>query len=367
MAQIEDGDDCWYPVIEEYFTGAGRGWGPGFVENSQDSIWQACCPETTSGVTTDIFRHSQAYQPWHSIFNNGVYTDNKMRLVASYEGGPQTCGVDYIIPSNTWHNCSNPHPRIYYHSGIIQSYHQYGFGYFEARCAMPVHQGVHASFWLWGGQKHYTYEEIDIMEYLKTDSENDIYYGYSSGIWYNKDSDMSSGNNFAKEYSHIPSSEPDIQELHIYGCKWLPDHVVFYRDGQVIKEYRNRDSIPQNPKWIKMSYAINQDEAIYHNGHEIDNPWMGRDTLTVDHIKYYALRADCDNDLTIQSQQELEQFNTMKRSVTIGNSNGLILSSTVKKVIRAEEYIVINGPFELQSGGALTLLTHECPGVHIQY
>ena len=365
MAQIAEGDNCYYPVINEIFTGRGRGWNDCFQENIAIPIWQASCPETPSGVTTDPKRHSQAFQPSHSIFNNDVFTDNKMRLVASYEYGPQNCNDPingYIIPNCSWHNCNNPHQYIYYHSGIIQSVNRYGYGYYEVRCAMPVHQAVHASFWLWGGEQHHTYEEIDIMEYSKTDSQEDVYYGYSSGIWINLDTDTLNGNNIAKDYFHIPSSAPDIREMHTYGCEWLPDRVTFYRDGEIMKVYSNRDSIPHNTKWIKMSYAINKTEAIIDDYNNlIDNPWFGRDTLTVDYIKYYQLRTDCNHDITIQTQLQLEQLNTMKRSVILNNPFGMTLSSNVTKVVRAVDSIVIKGPFELQQGGKITLITHECP------
>ena len=63
----------------------------------------------------------------------------------------------------------------------------------------------------------------------------------------------------------------------------------------------------------------------------------------------------------IQTQQQLSQLNTVKRSVVIGNTNGLVLNSSTDKVVRAVESITINGPFELQNGGRLTLMVHECP------
>lgn len=356
MAQLNSGDNNWYSVIDEQFTGTGRSWNSCFNEDVNQPIWQVKCPETTTGVTTNNHNH-HALQTYQCLFNNGMYSDNKMRLCATYTGGPQICGEDYQIPDCGNYHCDTVFDRkIYYHTGNIQTIARLHFGYFEVRCAFPVHTGAHAAFWLWGCGPH-SYEEIDIVEYSKADSQNDIYYGYSSGIWFNPNSTAwNYQDNIYKQYEHLPSNGPDIKEMHVYGCEWLPDRVIFYRDGIVTGECYDRDNIPQNTKWLKMGYYINDD---------IMNPyppsWQGSDTLTIDYIKYYKLRTDCNNDINIQTQQQLSQLNTVKRSVVIGNTNGLVLNFSTNKVVRATESITINGPFELQSGGELTLIVHECP------
>ncbi len=102
--------------------------------------------------------------------------------------------------------------------------------------------------------------------------------------------------------------------------------------------------------------------GYYINDDVMPGPsWQGSDTLTIDYIKYYKLRTDCDNDAYIHTQQQLAQLNAVKRSVVIANTNGLVLNSSTNKVVRATESITINGPFELQNAGKLTLLVHECP------
>ena len=353
MAQLNSGDNNWYSVIDEQFTGTGRSWDVDcFIENTRDPLWQVKCPELTSGVTTNPNNH-HALQTYQCLFNNNTYSDDKMRLCATYTGGPQICGVDYQIPCG-WHNCNNPNLKIYYHTGNIQTIDTLSFGYFEVRCAFPVHTGSHAAFWLWGCGPH-SYEEIDIVEYSREDSQNDVYYGYSSGIWFNPNStNYDYQHNIYKRYEHLPTNDPDIREMHVYGCEWLPDRVVFYRDGVIMGEYLEKVNIPQHKKWLKMGYYINDDVMPGPS-------WQGSDTLTIDYIKYYKLRTDCNNDINIQTQQQLSQLNTVKRSVVIGNTNGLVLNFSTNKVVRATESITINGPFELQSGGELTLIVHECP------
>lgn len=363
MAQIDEGDDCWMPVINEQFTGSGRGWDSCFKENTDNPIWCVYCPETESGVTSNI--QYQAYQPSNCLFNNETFSDDKLRLVASYEGGLQDCNIDYVIPSCYHFNCNDPNPHVYYHSGNFQTIRQdYHFGYYEVQCSLPVHKGVHTGFWLWGGTGS-NYEEIDIMEYSKIDCQGDYYYGYSSGIWYNPNGlGYEVENNVGKNYVHMPHSEPDITEMHTYGCEWLPDCIRFYQDGVVMKEYANRDSIPQSKKWLKMGgYAIERD-ALYsknENGVEFWDPWIGPDTMTVNYIKYYKLRTDCNTDEYVQTFQQLQQLNSVKHSIIIGSTNGIVVPSGTKKTIRATDFISISGPFEVPVGGSLTMITQECP------
>lgn len=367
MAQIEEGDDCWIPVIDEQFTGNGRGWDDYFKENTTNPIWCVYCPELSNGSGVTTSNRYQAYQTANCLFNNETFSDDKLRLVASYEGGPQDCNVDYVIPLG-YFNCNNPNPHIYYHSGNFQTIQQNcHFGYYEVQCSLPVHKGIHTAFWLWGGNGA-DYEEIDIMEYSKIDCQQDYYYGYSSGIWYNPNGlGYEAHHNVGKNYVHMPHSSPDIREMHTYGCQWLPDRVLFYQDGVVMKEYTNRDSIPQSKKWLKMGgYAIERD-ALYtknENGIEVWDPWIGPDTLVVNYIKYYKLRTDCGTDEYIQTFQQFQQLNSVKRTVTINNPIGFAIPTGTKKTIRATDFIIINGPFEMPNEGSLTLIIQECPNTN---
>ncbi len=369
IGQMNGGDNSWEPVITEMFTGNGRGWNSCFKENTTNPIWCVYCPELRTGVAYNSSFLHQAFQTSHSLFNNETFSDNKMRLVATYKGPrQQDCGIDYVIPNGNdgcnsiSFNCDVPPTGIYYHSGNIQTIHQNcHFGYYEVRCSMPTHRGVHASFWLWGGDNDY--EEIDIMEYSEIDCQGDYTHGYSSGIWYNPNGTDFYGHNIGKQYVHTPQSEPNIGEMHIYGCEWLPDRVIFSRDGKVMKEYLVRDSIPQNKKWLKMGYTIDDYgvKTKNENGIWVFDPWEGSDTLVVDYIKYCRLKTDCNTDEYVHTFQQFNQLNNVKRSITISNPTGLLVPSGTEKTIRATEHITVNGPFEMPAIGELTLIVHECP------
>lgn len=379
MAQI-DLTQGWSLVLDEQFTGVGRAWDSTYLEKRPSGIpansywkclWRVDLPGSNDGVTKEPYHH--AYQRSNTLFNSELLNDNKIRLVAehiSYDtlacDGNRPTG--YEIPKGTWHHCDTTKKGIHYYSGNIQSIDQsYEFGFYEIECALPIHKGIHTSFWLFGGHEDIVtgvkyYEEIDIMEYSKIDWDEDSLRGYSSGIWYIKQpiSDTLFPNHHGYKNFHMNDSEPNISYMHTYGCEWMPNHVIFYRDGKVTHELHDATFIPKYPKYIKTGYAINETA--------LSEPiWLGPDTLTINYIKVYKLNTDCNTDEYVQSAYQLNQINSMKRSVTISNSSGLTLPSNTNKTIRASDYILINGPFEIDSGAQLTLMVHECPNYTNNY
>lgn len=374
-------NEGWSNILNEQFTGTGRGWDSRFREQRPASIpadsvwvrrWRVNAIESSLGVTKPGFFH--AYQCTNTLFNNGTLNDNKMRLVAqciSY--APLQCDgcypTGYVLPHPEYHECSTEKNFIFYYTGNIQSYQQsYHYGYYEIECALPIHPGIHTSFWIWGPHKDTLegikrYEEIDIMEYSKGDWNGDEERGYSSGIWFRQQdiNDTLSPEQYSYKQFHLAQTEPDISHMHTYGCEWMPDHVIFYRDGMVTHEIFDEEHIPKYPKYIKTGYTID-DNAVKKVNDTLYYPeWMGPDTITINYIKVYQLDTDCETDEYVQNTQQLNQINSMKRSITISNPSGMTLPSTTNKTLRASDFILINEPFEAASGAQLTLMVHDCP------
>lgn len=374
MAQFNS-NNGWKCRINEDFSGTGRGWDACYEETRPTSIpadsawkrqWCAKGVELYDGVTKA--GGYQAFQRSNALFNNATFNDNKMRLVSEYISYyPLLCDVPrpkgYELPK--FHYCNANPNDVFYYSGNIQSRRQdMHYGYYEAECALPVHEGAHASFWLYGCHTTSTdsiYEEIDIVEYSVIDRDYDTCRGYSSGIWYNGQTvNYTLEDHYGYVNNHIPQTSPDIRYMHTYGCEWMPDHVVFYRDGKVTSEFRDGSHIPKHVKFLKLGYSI--------DGFAVDKTttpptpvWQGSDTLTINRISVYELETDCHTDTNIQNALQFNQVDKMKQSITIGNANGITLSSSTNKTLRASDYILINGPFEIPSGAQLTLMVHECP------
>ncbi len=365
MAQIDLNDENWEEALYDGFISAGRGWNTyNFHElttlEHPNAIWWcgagAFYPCT---VFTDEYHH-QVYQPSQCVFENNV-----LSLISEYTGEDDlSCANgDYILPQSipgaTCENCEQPHNN--YLSGMIQSLPKFGFGYYEIRYKTPAHRDAHVGFWVFGGGPE-TYEEIDIMEYSNGDCQDDSLYGYSSGIWHNPNGIYANNPldpndyaiNYAKSYYHLPTNEPDLSEYHTFGLEWMPDYVKWYRDGNVVSEYRNREHIPQYRKWILVTYEI----GTYHGS----LMWFGTDELVIDYIKVYELKTDCSDDVFIRTISDWENFEPrVKNTISIGSTNGLIVPQNQNQTFRASESILIDQPFELPQGVQMSLIVQECP------
>lgn len=365
MAQIDQYDLNWDTVIYDDFNSINRGWNTfnfhelTSLEHPSEIWWCAAGAFSPCTVFTDEYHH-QVYQPSQCIFENDV-----LNIVSEYVGEDDlSCADgDYILPQHipgaVCENCEQVDNN--YLSGMIQSLPKSGFGYYEIRYKTPAHRDAHVGFWLFGGGPN-SYEEIDIMEYSNADSQDDVLYGYSSGIWHNPNGvyafNPSDPNNqainYAKTYYHLSSNEPDLSEYHTYGLEWMPDYVKWYRDGNLVSEYRDSEHIPQYRKWILVTYEIG---TYYGN-----LSWFGTDELVIDYIKTYKLKTNCSDDVFIRTTTNWQNYYpSVKRSISIGSTNGLIVPQDSSQTFRAVESIIIDQPFELPLGVQMSFIVQECP------
>ena len=73
-------------------------------------------------------------------------------------------------------------------------------------------------------------------------------------------------------------------------------------------------------------------------------------------------RTENENDTFITSANDLVNYDhQVKHSVEIGAPTGITALSTTNVTIRASDYILITGPFEVPIGAKLTMMVHPCP------
>ncbi len=361
--QIND-DPNYNIVLNEEFDGINRKWNEDtFTEDCDNPLWKCLSGESWwMGVVTNNINHHQAYQTRNAVFGN----DGKMRLISEFISETPLVEDDYDIPSPYEFDIETNSKGIYYFSGTIEtSTIDYHFGYYELKASLPIHDGGCSAFWLWG-DSNTTYEEIDIYEHTIHDSSGDLYRGFSCGIWYNSegcnysDNDSSQAINFAKHYYNYSINQNDLSHEHTFACEWLPDRVTWFFDGQAINECKDKSQIPQNQKKIKVTYPINKGAL----NETCDFPvWRDGDTLTISHLKYFALKTDCSNDLSITSNSQISNMDyKVKRSIIIGSpDNVIVVPQNINFTLRAVDSITINGSFELPLGTEMTLIVHECP------
>ena len=375
MAQIDLNDQNWNDTLIEDFIIPGRTWNTlSFL--SSDKLWRAY---PGHGVSNNV--NHQIYQFSNCHFND---EDDYMELVAEYD----TC---HIIPDTTqwylpsWMHKYPPTDNLFYFSGEIDyvdyrpqthSITQFQFGYFEIRCKLPTHPGAHPCFWLQHADPNPLdpyYEEIDIVEYSHNlmhkppyganpnpPVQEDYDRVYTTAICHNLIGDTLNHNtdNYAMDFPVIPHSSNNLNGWHTFSCEWMPDHVYWYRDGELINSYYDVNHIPKHPLTLKTSYAI--DGYALRNGKP---EWKGTDEMVVDYIKVYQLNWDCDTDVTITCQNDLANYDyKVKKSVAITSSvEEVEIASTQKITCRVADSFEITGPFQADSGCEFTIIRQDCP------
>lgn len=366
MAQIDLDDDNWECFIDEDFSGL-RSWNSDWKDlnntiSNYSSIWRCYANEYWNCGATTASKEHQAFRPENAIFSSF----HTMKLVGQFHTqDTMWCDIDYE-PAPLPHHCDSVHKQhksIHYYSGMIETINPVGFGYYEIECKMPVHPGACSSFWFWsdlGG----TYNEIDVFEHSKSLSHDDINRETVSGIWYNPNgtnytaNENNDGAVRYDSYHHIlPEASLTLENYHKFGCLWLPEKVKFYVDGNIVNECNNPEHIPQFPMWLKIMHL--EDDDAKTNGLW----WEGTDEMTINYVKAYRLKTDCNTDVIIRSITDFNSYSfSVKHSIIMGSQIGVLtLPSDGNYTIRAVESITIDGGFEVPVGTELTLITQECP------
>lgn len=349
-AQVITNDKNWNttPVFIDDFNPPRSAWDSNWLDNPNDNKWYS---RLSTGVTHGHSEH-MVYQRGNTLFNS---SDSTMRLRAEYVGGPLNCG-DYEIPPSPF-VCDSLLDSLHYHSGALITKDPFKYGYFEARCKLPVNQGAFPAFWL-SGSAGGNYSEIDIFEHSW--DQGGIYGSsrlFSGSIWYW--TNVKNETNYGLHYYNIPASDSNLTYWHTYGLEWSPRRVVFYCDNKNIGTFSG-DSLPACNMYLMLNYALDNWVFNYYGPITSDFP----NDMTIDYVKVYKLKTGgCSTDALIQNNSQLSSFDyRVKKSINAGGyGNDITISSNSKVVLRATDGITINGNFEVQAGSELELITHPCP------
>lgn len=377
MAQIDLNDDNWECFIDENFSG-NRSWSNLWEDKDLNDpnhvpFWRCFAYHRwNSGVTGDIKHERHAYQKNNAVFDNINHT---LRLLGDLRSQNSLWCNDGYDPA-PWlkycHFCDpiqHQHPSVHYHSAMIESIDPVGYGYYEIECKMPTHKGAYSAFWFWSNLGH-KYNEIDVFERGERHCHANPEKQTISGIWYNpygtnlQSSDSNSG---AHRYGHylntLPSDEPNLETYHTFGCLWMPERVVFYIDNEAVSEFNDPEKIPPHPMWLKITHLEDRDARIFPVK-DVDTIWGDwHDEMTINYVKGYRLKTNCDEDVAVRSVSDFNNFNyTVKHTISMGGlSSTLTIPNDSVFTMRAIESITIDGSFEVLHGVEMTLMVQECP------
>lgn len=364
MAQIDLNDHNWEKVFFDDFSNTDRSWDY-YWKSYPDKKWQSYIGynSVTHGNT-----EYQIYQYANCHFNS---QDGTMELASEFDWSNNIPNHNYPLPPSM----NNNYPTLsvlHFFSGYLEarkdSIHgqdkKFGFGYFEIRCKIPTHHGAFPAFWLFGNGVN-TYEEIDIFEHYARNQY--LPRRFSLGVWHNPNGTnygFNENNDGAVKYKNelidLPITSADLNSYHTFGCEWMPDYIRWYCDGNLISEYSDTTHISKYKKTLKINYALNK--YSYNDSLNIPNGWSGTDTMTIDYVKAYQFRFDCNTDEYITTGSQFASFDhKMKNSITIGSlNNSVIVPSNTSVSMHADDFILIDGEFELPASSQMTLQTHKC-------
>jgi len=356
-AQLVTVDKNWNPVpvfFEDFNYNPSRYFDTVTWRDKPDTIWKACL----FNEATHYGEEFQVYRPQNAIFA----TDSTIRLMAQFS---DSVIKNYKIPPNG-HYDSMLH-QLHYYSGAITAIDTFQYGYFEAKCKLPLDTGSFPAFWLNNSRMidsvYDCYEEIDIFEYSYRwykDREDSVRTrSFCGTVWFR---DVNDPIQLAHQAFNdtLPLSLPDLSNWHTYGLEWSPKRAIFYFDNQIMGELYG-DFIPHHLYLnLLINYAI--DPSVWRPDSTLVQSVFPNE-MNIDFVKVHKLKCDCESLVTIQNNLELSSFDyKVKKKITLGGGVfPVTLQSGTKTYFRATDEITLSNNFEAVTGCELDIILHPCP------
>jgi beta-glucanase (GH16 family) len=323
-------------------------------------------------LTNNIFGQTPANDPhWQLLWeDNFTYFDSNKWVKAEncdHGGEPQIYTANNVdiwqgklrirlleqtvncctAPPTTW-ICGGCHSKThYYTSGWINTKDNYNmlYGYAEARIFFEYGNGLWPAFWLWSSESRY--EEIDIVELFPgvLETGNNIYYGQRH------DENMNTSHlhydiNTVRVSKNYIYPINNYNNWHTYAIEWSPNKIIIYVDGVVVNNIPNPNI--SDPKSIILNMAL-----VDPNKNDIVLPYA-TGTMYIDYIKTYELENDCSTPIWTCNYNFSSHDNKVKSVISIGGSGcSNALSPNENIVLRAKNYVQINGDFTVPIGAEL--------------
>lgn len=254
----------------------------------------------------------------------------------------------------------------------------YKFGYIEISAKFPTScYSLWPGFWLWHGSCGSSppfSEEIDVIE-----NASDIAYnGYKVGT---------NTHLYCPQSANVPNPlDIDVNfllssDFHKYAIEWAPDRLIWYIDDQLLRIIYDSTGImiPQHDLSCILS------SGIYHHNAFLPANWdsidENPDTPTcwqlfnppqpvyfeIDYLRYYKLKIDCNNNLTICSPSIDYSDRAVQKTITTGGNiaAGCAPSfyTSENYTLRATDYVLLDLGTEINADatGRFEIQVLACP------
>ena len=210
------------------------------VNNHYDGELEFHCDFKGDKLDTEMFNVGEHWGKVHPRYLNTYWGEPSiLKNVASF-GTIKEPKVFKVGEQNV---------EIPYKCGKISSYKSFKqkYGYWEAKCMVPVEKGVRSSFWLWGDGDGEPYREIDIFEVdgLEGKQKINIHYG-----------DRKDGKSQQLKTWKLNSIIPGRWQR--FGLNWEEDKIEMFVDGLKVFQLTNKKILDQlkYDQWVVMGQDV---------------------------------------------------------------------------------------------------------------
>lgn len=260
----------------------------------------------------------ETYSPNNVIVSNGVLTLKCEKIGNSFiSGGVKTSGL-----------------------------RSFSYGYFEIESKTPLsgNKGPWGGFWMHTGEGGW--DELDVLE--PNGWDNYLGTQYHIGV---SASNSGSHESFAKT---ITVSQDMSSSFHKYAVIWTPKYVQFLYDGTPVYEVVDPVYIPTHQMFVYLTFQIDVDDRAPDATTTFPLFWQFK------HFRYYRLKTDCNTSIVQSNFDFINHDYKVYKSYSLSNST---VPDNSNVVLRAKDYILLNGEFTVPLGSTFMAITHNavCP------
>ncbi len=222
----------------------------------------------------------------------------------------------------------------------------FSYGYFEIESTLPASgtRGPWGGFWMHTAEGGW--DEIDVLEPNGCDCE--LGTQFHSGVF-------ATYNGVRRTSVSIYDGFTDLSSCYNkYSLIWTPKYVQVLLNDEILYEIVDSLYVPSHPMFVFLTFQIDAWGCTPNSNIFPVKYWQFKN------FKYYTLKTDCLNSIIqnnfnfTEHDYKVQKFYSLTNSTVPNNSN---------IVLRATDYIKLNGYFTVPLGSTFTAITHcnTCP------
>ena len=280
--------------------------------------------------------------------NFSYFNSNLWNIVPNNTWGQETYSPNNVIVSNAVLTLKCEKVGNNYISGGIETVNKKAFpyGYFEIESKTPLsgNKGPWGGFWMHTGEGGW--DELDILE--PNGWDNYLGTQYHIGV-------SASNSGFHEACAKTITVSQDMSSgFHKYAVIWTPKYVQFLDDGVPVYEEVTPNYIPTHPMFVFLTFQIDTDNRAPDASTTFPLFWQFK------HFKYYRLKTNCNTSIIQSNFDFINHDYKVYKSYSLANST---VPNNSNIVLRAKDYILLNGEFTVPLGSTFWAITHNgiCP------